>query len=83
MRTSIRQNLTGRLQITRNENAKRSALRTRSLVYVPDDPQVVVLLANGIVEQSATNNPHIAEERNQIVDDSGANEEDKFVSYDF
>lgn len=52
-------------------------------MYVPDDPQVVVLLANGIVEQSATNNPHIAEERNQIVDDSGANEEDKFVSYAF
>jgi PAB1-binding protein PBP1 len=27
----------------------------------------------------ATNNPHIAEERNMTVDDSGVDEEDKFV----
>lgn len=29
--------------------------------------------------QSMTSNPHVAEERNINVDDSGANEEDKFV----
>lgn len=27
--------------------------------------------------KAATNNPHIAEERGQAVDDSGVNEEDK------
>ncbi|KAF8206468.1 hypothetical protein K438DRAFT_1669336 [Mycena galopus ATCC 62051] len=34
-------------------------------------------LANEIIG-AGTNNPHIAEERNQNVDDSGANEEDKY-----
>ena len=29
--------------------------------------------------QSATNNPHVAEERNVIVEDNKANEEDKSV----
>ncbi|KAF7374915.1 LsmAD domain-containing protein [Mycena sanguinolenta] len=34
-------------------------------------------IANEIIG-AGTNNPHIAEERNQNVDDSGANEEDKY-----
>ncbi|KAJ6619738.1 hypothetical protein B0H10DRAFT_2024730 [Mycena sp. CBHHK59/15] len=34
-------------------------------------------IANEIIG-AGTSNPHIAEERNQIVDDSGANEEDKY-----
>ncbi|KAG9225037.1 hypothetical protein CCMSSC00406_0001812 [Pleurotus cornucopiae] len=34
-------------------------------------------IANEILGGS-TSNPHVAEERNQIVDDSGANEEDKY-----
>ncbi|KII90025.1 hypothetical protein PLICRDRAFT_29180 [Plicaturopsis crispa FD-325 SS-3] len=34
-------------------------------------------IANEIIG-SATNNPHIAEERNMVVDDSGVNEEDKY-----
>ena len=31
--------------------------------------------------QAATNNPHIAEERGFNVDDSGVNEEDKYVLF--
>ncbi|KAF7374886.1 LsmAD domain-containing protein [Mycena sanguinolenta] len=34
-------------------------------------------IANEII-RAGTNNPHIAEERNQNVDDSGANEQDKY-----
>jgi len=30
--------------------------------------------------QAASSNPHIAEERNQSIDDSGINEEDKYVT---
>ena len=32
-----------------------------------------------MLPQSGTSNPHIAEERGLVVDDSGANEEDKYA----
>lgn len=38
-------------------------------------------LSKSPFSQATTNNPHIAEERNMVVDDSGMNEEDKYVIY--
>jgi hypothetical protein len=34
-------------------------------------------LVNGVDLQAVTNNPHVAEERNMIVDDTGLDEEQK------
>jgi hypothetical protein len=80
-RRYIRRNSTGMLQTSKRRKGKHSVLPVRSWGYVRCD-EGDVIHKNGRysqIWQSVINNPHIAEERNLSVDDSGLNEEDKCV----
>ncbi|KAG6885670.1 hypothetical protein C0993_011434 [Termitomyces sp. T159_Od127] len=56
----------------RERQAQRIA---NEIISVRNSPPLAAVLSP---PQATTNNPHIAEERNLAVDDSGANEEDKY-----
>lgn len=75
MRMSIQRGWTAVRRISKNENDVQSRLLLKSLVSVSFSHRN--LLYFNYLLQSVTNNPHVAEERGIVVDDSGVNEEDK------